>query len=56
MGFKHKKALKEALEKMLAIAKQRLEFYENKNSAWEIEHYKGDIKFIESELEIVNKM
>lgn len=49
------KKLKEALENVLVIAKQKLQYAIDRNKEWDIEHYKNDIKYIESELEIVNK-
>lgn len=47
--------LKEALEKMLSSAKGKLERAIEKNKEWDINHYKNDISFIESELKIVTK-
>jgi hypothetical protein len=49
------KKLKEALENVLVMAKHKLQYAIDKNKEWDIKHYKNDIKFIESELEIVNK-
>lgn len=49
------KKLKEALENLLVMAKQKLQYSIDKNKEWDIELYKNNIKFIESELEIVNK-
>jgi hypothetical protein len=42
-----------ALENLLVIANEKLTYYENKNDAWNIDHYKNDIKIIENEILIV---
>jgi hypothetical protein len=47
------KKLIEALENLLVMGNQKLQYAIDKNKEWDIEHYKNDIKFIESELEIV---
>ena len=50
-----KMTLKEALEKMLSLANGKLAYAIEKNKTWDIEHYKMDIAFVKSELEVVNK-
>jgi len=49
------KELKKALENLLTIAEQKLQHAIDKNKKWDIQHYKKDVEFIKSELEIVNK-
>jgi hypothetical protein len=50
-----KQTLKESLEIMLEIATKRLERAIDKKDKWHIKHYREDVDFIKSELEIVNK-
>ena len=45
--------LKEALESCLSLAEAKLQKAIDKNKEWDIEHYKNDIAFIKSELNIV---
>jgi hypothetical protein len=52
---KDSKKLIEALEKLLSIAKNKLDYAIAKNNEWDIEHYKKDIEFIESELELIKQ-
>jgi len=40
----------QALNKMLVLAKAKLDRAKEKNDAWEIELYEGDIKKIEGQL------
>lgn len=49
------KKLKEALENLLKMAEDKLQYAIDKNKDWDVEHYKKDIEFIKSELAIVNK-
>lgn len=49
------KELKEALENLLKMAEDKLQYAVDKNKEWDIEHYKKNIEFIKSELSIVNK-
>lgn len=49
------KKLKEALENLLKMAEDKLQYAIDKNKDWDVEHYKKDIEFIKSELSIVNK-
>lgn len=50
------KKLKEALENVLKMAEAKLQCAIDKNKEWDVEHYRKDIEFIKSELEIVNKL
>jgi len=45
----------EALEKCLKLAEAKLQNAINKNRDWDMKHYKKDINFIKSELDIVNQ-
>ena len=49
------KELKEALENLLKMAEAKLQYAIDKGKKWDIKHYRKDIEFIKSELEIVNK-
>jgi hypothetical protein len=49
------KKLKGALENLLKIVEDKLQYAIDKNKEWDIEHYRKDIEYIKSELEIVNK-
>jgi hypothetical protein len=49
------KKLKEALENLLKMAEDKLQYAIDKNKEWDVEHYKKDIEFIKNELAIVNK-
>lgn len=42
--------LKQALEKMLESANNKLELAKVRNKEWDINHYENDIKIIEKEL------
>lgn len=42
--------LKQALEKMLLLANNKLELAKAKNKEWDINHYKNDVQIIESQL------
>jgi predicted KAP-like P-loop ATPase len=52
--MKNKKLI-EALENLLVMANQKLQYAIDKNKEWDIENYKENVAFIKSELEIVNK-
>ena len=56
MGKKQKENLLSALNKVLVMAKDKLERAKNKNDEWDINHYTNDIAFIESEIAIVEKL
>lgn len=56
MGKKQKENLLSALNKVLVMAKDKLERAKNKNNEWDINHYTNDIAFIESEIAIVEKL
>lgn len=40
-----------ALENVLKIAESKLQRAIDKNSQWDIEHYKNDVQFIKNEIE-----
>jgi len=49
------KELKDTLETLLEMAEQKLQYAIDKNKEWDIEHYRENVEYIKSELEIVNK-
>jgi hypothetical protein len=44
------KALKEALEKLLIMAEDKLSRAINKGKEWDIEHYKNDVEIVKKQL------
>jgi hypothetical protein len=55
MAKANKKDLLVALNKLLVLAKGKLEYAKAKNKEWDINHYTKDVAFIESEISIVEK-
>jgi hypothetical protein len=47
---KGKMTLRQALEKMLLLANNKLELAKTKNKEWDINHYENDVQIIEKQL------
>jgi hypothetical protein len=53
MKYKKTEELNLALEKLLILAEQKLQYAVDRKKDWDIEHYKKDIEFLRNELRIV---